>query len=230
MKQGLKRLGKRIGAGILTGMMLINLVPVSIFASEGNMDIKDEVYQIEDAADLMAFAELVNEGNSDINGELQANIDLSGEAWVPIGMDSYTGIFNGNNFTISNMNLEVEADNGDYWCVGLFADVEGTIENLKVTGKIVCESEGIMVGGIAGYGYKATIQNCSSSVEIVSTGAYNRVGGIVGGADEVTVTQCVNRGKIMADDAEGAKNVARQKIDRLNRKAARLEQELSRKY
>lgn len=34
----------------------------------------------------------------------------------------------------------------------------------------------------------------------------------------------------LADDAEGAKNVARQKIDRLNRKAARLEQELSRKY
>lgn len=202
MKQSLKRLGKRIGACILIGMMLINLVPVSIFASEGNMDIKDEVYQIEDAADLMAFAELVNEGNSDINGELQANIDLSGEAWVPIGMDSYTGTFNGNNFTISNMNLE--ADNGDYWCVGLFADAEGTIENLKVTGKIVCESEGIMVGGIAGYGHDATIQNCSSSVEIVSTGAYNRVGGIVGGADEVTVTQCVNRGKITADDAEGA--------------------------
>lgn len=36
--------------------------------------------------------------------------------------------------------------------------------------------------------------------------------------------------RILANEAEDAENVARQKIDRLNSKAARLEHELSRKY
>lgn len=38
------------------------------------------------------------------------------------------------------------------------------------------------------------------------------------------------RSRILASEAENAKNVARQEIDRLNSKAARLEYELSRKY
>ncbi|MGN0911824.1 MAG: hypothetical protein ACI4OE_00810 [Alphaproteobacteria bacterium] len=38
------------------------------------------------------------------------------------------------------------------------------------------------------------------------------------------------KSRILAKEAEDAKNVARQEIDRLNRKAARLEHELSRKY
>ncbi len=38
------------------------------------------------------------------------------------------------------------------------------------------------------------------------------------------------KSRILAKEAEDAKNVARQEIDRLNSKAARLEHELSRKY
>ena len=36
--------------------------------------------------------------------------------------------------------------------------------------------------------------------------------------------------ELMSNEAKDAKNVARQEIDRLNSKAARLEHELSRKY
>ena len=38
------------------------------------------------------------------------------------------------------------------------------------------------------------------------------------------------KSRLLAKEAEDAKNVARQEIDRLNSKAARLEHELSRKY
>ncbi len=38
------------------------------------------------------------------------------------------------------------------------------------------------------------------------------------------------KSRILASEAEDAKNVARQEIERLNSKAARLEYELSRKY
>lgn len=38
------------------------------------------------------------------------------------------------------------------------------------------------------------------------------------------------KSRILANEAENAKNVARQEIDRLNSKAARLAYELSRKY
>ena len=38
------------------------------------------------------------------------------------------------------------------------------------------------------------------------------------------------KSRMLVNEAENAKNVARQEIDRLNSKAARLEYELSRKY
>ena len=70
------------------------------------------VYQIKTANNLFWFAALVNGTLTDGTAQnaaacavLTTNIDLTGEAWTPIGSKSnpYTGTFDGAGFTISGM-------------------------------------------------------------------------------------------------------------------------------
>ena len=65
-------------------------------------------YEISTAQDLMAFADLVNGGETGTNAVLTADIDmtdlLSMEAWTPIGKDGdhkYTGTFDGQKISTS---------------------------------------------------------------------------------------------------------------------------------
>lgn len=94
---------------------------------------EDGAYEISNANELYAFAAAVNAGNTEINGELTANIIVNtgvlvdGELaddtssfreWTPIGnlSNKYTGTFNGNNKTVSG--LYFNNSSSDY--VGLF--------------------------------------------------------------------------------------------------------------
>ena len=69
---------------------------------------------------------------------LTTNIDLTGEAWTPIGSESnpYTGTFDGQNHTISGMTLE----NAESYS-GLFGNVTGTVRDFTVTGSITITGE-----------------------------------------------------------------------------------------
>ena len=121
-----------------------------------------EYVDIATAADLIAFANRVNAGETALNGRLVANIDLKGASWTPIGYycaggDAnkslfYRGIFNGNGYTVSN--FTVAGDDS----VGLFGYTEmGTIKNLGV---INATATGANAGAIVGYNATATIINC----------------------------------------------------------------------
>ena len=65
---------------------------------------------------------------------LQNNIDLSSQAWTPIGINGGSfenSVFDGNNFTISGINcsLQVEYDEA----VGLFGTISNSIiRNVKI--------------------------------------------------------------------------------------------------
>ena len=86
-------------------------------------------YQIYNAAELLWFAQAVNDGQTGACAILCDNIDLSGiEKWTPIGTSSkpYAGTFNGTSFSISNMTIE---NAGSY--SGLFGYVTGTVMNLS---------------------------------------------------------------------------------------------------
>lgn len=69
----------------------------AVTATEGLTQMND-VYQIEDTADFLAFAAKVNGGETDADAILLADIDLTGtENYIPMGTynDSYEGDFNG---------------------------------------------------------------------------------------------------------------------------------------
>lgn len=85
----------------------------------------------------------------------------------------FSGNFNGNNYTISNLYM----NKGEYESQGLFSSIYGGgIRNLKVTGNINSTAEN--VGGIVGtLGTYTYIENCTSEVNITAVNSKS-VGGI----------------------------------------------------
>ena len=78
----------------------------------------EKPYLIENATDLAYMAYMVNEGDSGSSEKywsLEADIDLSGALWTPIGLQNddndkfFTGCFWGNGYTISNITITNES-------------------------------------------------------------------------------------------------------------------------
>lgn len=127
-----------------------------------------------------------------------AHIDLGvapynvGPGWTPIGDFStpFTGAYNGNGFTISNLTI---TDGYEY--LGLFGAVSGDAVIMNVTLgdiNITCEGEGNVndIGGLVGFN-EGTIINCAATgaVTVIAVGEVNTVGGLVG-FNPGTIIEC----------------------------------------
>ena len=185
----------------------------------------DGYYEIFDAADLLAFAELVNDGNGTINGKLMADIDMTDVVWTPIGnSDSkYSGTFDGQSYTVSNLTNETNKSylglfgymsagtiknvivknvtfSGYQYVAGIVGRLDsGTVENCAVTGigtMYASSSSDANIGGIVGFVDKnTTVQNCYNEVAVTGNG--KNTGGVVGYVKSgITITNCYNAGTI----------------------------------
>ena len=158
-------------------------IQMDIFTS-----IKDgDYYLISSPIALELFSDRVNT-NTEANakGKLTKDIDLEGYNITEIGATTtFTGTFDGQNFTISNLSLNDPAGQR----TGLFALVNGaTIQNLVIDNATVSglHTVGIVVGNPTG---EATIQNVIVK-NSVATGRGDRFGGIVGEANNSIVKNC----------------------------------------
>ncbi|MBQ3146333.1 MAG: hypothetical protein IJB91_01235, partial [Oscillospiraceae bacterium] len=152
-------MSKRILALLMSICLLLTIAPMPTFATEplvesNELDENEGYYEISTADQLIAFAALVNGGSTSANGKLMADIDMTGKAWTPIGNSKkiYTGTFDGQGHTISNLTYNSTADYG-----GLFGYMKGVVKNLGLVNCDITAKE--YVGGIAGYHY-GTISNC----------------------------------------------------------------------
>lgn len=179
----------------------------------GGEGTAEKPYSITSKADLQQLAAEVNGGQaySGIHFRLDEDLDLAGEAWVPIGTGAgeytasfagltnakpFKGIFDGNHKTIQNLNVTTTLTTGvaaDY--KGLFGAIENasifnlTIENATIKGG---SALGVLVGYVQG---NCTIENnriVNSSVS--GSGSSNlAVGGMVGAIhptkDNTTIIQ-----------------------------------------
>lgn len=132
---------------------------------------------IETADHLRNLAQKVNEGNafSQINVDLVSDLDLNNEAWTPIGKTGapFSGIFDGNNHTISN--LLIEGNNSDAGLFGFTTNGEIknlTVENAKVSGYL-------NVGVVAGTPYTSKYSNITITGDVKVDG-FSYVGGVGG--------------------------------------------------
>lgn len=197
--------------------------------SYGNEYDQDAEYAVE----VKTADELHKALENDDNVVLATDIALPDD-WTPAGNgtrsgasftgDSYTGIFNGNGKTISNVknslfgvvtgtvkNVKLVAaiDNTESDSVGAVARIlaGGTISDVTVSGSVKGEKA---VGGVVGRVLAAgTVSNCTNSATVESTSGSDAAGGIVGKAyytvtgKEMNIIGCKNTGTINGKYAAG---------------------------
>lgn len=158
---------------------------------------EDTQFEINTSAQFAGLAELVNGGTDFLDKTiiLTANIDLDAHLWTPIGSGidfPFSGTFNGNNFTISNLFIVIPG--GDF--IGLFGQCFGaTVENVFLENTYIRSHD--TVGSIAGnFSTNSTITNChATGVDIVAE-AYN-IGGLVGGLlTNSSMHRCSSQGSV----------------------------------
>ena len=157
---------------------------------------------------LFAFAEAANADKgkafSNKTVKLGADIDLSGNNWVPANCFSASKfVFDGQGHTISNMSSINNVDYGN----GFFSNiVGGTVKNVTFDNAIVSRStpyvySGNVYGIVSGYTYgSVTFEN----VHVVNSEiyGYGKVGGIIGMAADrngtTTITNCSVKNTMIA--------------------------------
>lgn len=199
---------------------------------------KGNPYEISTAAELAWFRDYVNGGKLSVCAKLTADIDLKDfchaadaskeeQSWEPIGNDSkrYTGTFDGNGHTISNLYIKVQRKG-----VGFFGYMEkgtiknivfdnaqventgnnykfpftgivvgaafGTLQNLKTLKNCSVKSSTKRLGGIAG----VISGSCSNLENNATVSGIYEVGGIAGTIEQRhTLSSCVNNGMVTAN-------------------------------
>ena len=200
------------------------LYNITLDKDKGYTDDGQGSYTVTSAEGLKNLAELVNNGETDINIILTGNITLTGE-WTPIGdyYNQYTGTFDGGNYTITGLtvttsdqyaglfgyigsggtvknvvlkDVQIESDN-QYGCVGGIAgNSNGNIENCSVSGSV---SSRYTAGGVVGLQFGGSITLCGSSATVKGTA---EVGGVAGMTDNsATLTACYATGNVTFERA-----------------------------
>ena len=214
MKDTNKRVSKsRILALLMTFIMVLSLMPAAAFAEETTVSENGGTEEsnciiIDSVEDLQAISK-----NLSANYKLADNIDLSGvENWTPIGSFytenedgetpdetyAFTGTFDGDGHTISNLTVNSPIGAGLFGCVA-----GGTVENLTVQDANVTGT--CMVAAVIGYAYDSTVENVTLTAsdnatntvtgETIDHEAYgkvapNMVAGIVGAGMDSTIRNC----------------------------------------
>lgn len=160
-------------------------------------------YLISSKSDWDTFAGYVNNGTKS-NAYARQTADISGITTI-VGTSShpFTGQYDGQGYTINNVNISASTDN-----VGLFGYVDGAsavIENIILTSGTV-KTSGQNVGSIAGYLGNGIVRYCANGAQVSSTNSSTstrlRCGGIVGympSSKSNTVTYCENYGAVTAN-------------------------------
>ena len=163
-------------------------------------------YTVYTADGLMAWAEAA-QGNLSLNCTLTHDIDLSGTEWEPVGdrNNVYTGTFDGNGHTISNLtitkeNLSFGDDCGMFGRVGTNATIQDlTLENVRLN---VGATDGVPIGALAGVN-QGTISNCKVSGNIfVTNNRAGYVGGIVGCMHSGVIQYCHSSASIQGGNSD----------------------------
>ena len=130
------------------------------------VDETNKVVEISTENAFVDFAKSVNEENNTWAGytvKLTNNMNLKDIDWEPIGQTGATqfrGVFDGQNYTVSNLTIDSTDETGEYYASGIFGWLNSTtVKNIKVVNATV--KGNAYVGVIAGY--MESISNCTIS-------------------------------------------------------------------
>ena len=189
---------------LLAVCIAMALVPMAAFA-EGNS--KTSITTVDE---LLQFAKAVDQGEYDDKTDavvsLDADLDLTGVAWTPIGsvfaadgtlLHYFSGKFYGNGHTISNLDFSENYGKTAYPSFGFFSEVSGAeISGLTIQGKLDVSNSGyVYFGTVAGVAADSKISDCVSDVSFTDTEKYiNGTVALCGYAINSTIEYCQNKG------------------------------------
>ena len=189
---------------LLAVCIAMALVPMAAFA-EGNCKTS-----ITTVNELLQFAKAVDNGEYDDKTDavvsLDADLDLTGVAWTPIGsvfaadgtlQHYFSGKFYGNGHTISNLDFSENYGKTAYPSFGFFSEVYGAeISGLTIQGKVDVSNSGyVFFGTVAGVAADSKISDCVSDVSFTDTDKYiNGTVALCGYAINSTIEYCQNKG------------------------------------
>jgi putative cell wall-binding protein len=216
---------KKICSLILFLFLLANMILPGALASEIH---PKAVAPLTDPIPVYTAADLNNVRNN-LSGHFiqMANIDLGGSpwsdgaGWEPIGTESngFTGVYDGNGFSISNLTISRNGENhvglfgftitlgqeqlkniqlvnasvNGYWLVGgLVGYTMGPVDNCSVSGVIVGNS---WVGGIVGKS-EAPLRNSQANVSVRGE---QQTGGLAGAQDFNMISGCSTSGSVLTE-------------------------------
>ena len=195
---------KKVLSLLLTLCLVMTFVPMAAFAAETNR------ISITTVAELLQFAEAVDKGEYDNKADavvsLDADLDLTGVAWKPIGsvfaadgtlLHHFSGKFYGNGHTISNLDFSENYGKTEYPSFGFFSEVYGAeISGLTIQGKLDVSNSGyVYFGTVAGVAADSKISDCVSNVSFTDTTEYiNGTVALCGYAINSTIEYCQNKG------------------------------------
>ena len=183
------------------------LVPMTAFAEENEQSSKTSITTVDE---LLEFAKAVDNGEYDDKTDavvsLDADLDLTGVAWTPIGsvfaadgtlLHYFSGKFYGNGHTISNLDFSENYGKTEYPSFGFFSEVYGAeISGLTIQGKLNVSNSGyVYFGTVAGVAADSKISDCASNVSFTDTDKYiNGTVALCGYAINSTIEYCQNKG------------------------------------
>ena len=168
---------------------LLTLLLTALVGMTGqNAWAQSATYEIGSAADLVAFAQAVNGGQTDAYAVLTDDIDLDGATWTPIGnsTNKYAGTFDGQGYAITNFEYTATSDYN-----GLFGYISNaTVKNFSISGTLT--SDGYTKNGVVGCATgTAKVTGIHSSMAINVSNCKAHTGGIVGGDNGATTDKIV---------------------------------------
>lgn len=166
----------------------------------------DQVIGISSAQELKKMADLINSGKDSKNRTfaLTADIDLNelgdidgnGSNWVAIGENGnhFKGIFNGNNYTISNLKINTDSTNTKSQGFIGFSE-NSTFENLIMKNCTINAKNNNGVAIISGHAMQTNAYNCRI-LDSKITGK-NCTGTLFGDSTQIKVNNCYSENSII---------------------------------
>ena len=161
---------------------------------QGAPALKGGFYQLAKASDMVWFANNVNSlGNTQLNAEIVAPIDLADSQFAPIGSEAtpYAGTFKGNLYPITNANMMI------------FGTTQGaTLDGINVQGGSVGGSDNAPhTGSICGL-FQGTMTRCYSNATVEN--GKGDCGGLIGKIkNNSTVKNCMFAGNLTSGWSAG---------------------------
>ena len=195
---------KRIASLLLILALCFTLLPTAVLAADSSK------ISITTVDELLQFANAVDNGEYDDKTDavvsLDADLDLTGVAWKPIGsafdgdgnlLHYFSGKFYGNGHTISNLDFSENYGKTEYPSFGFFSEVYGAeISGLTIQGKLDVSNSGyVFFGTVAGVAENSKISDCVSDVSFTDTNILiNGPAALCGYAINSTIEHCQNKG------------------------------------